>query len=85
MSDYDFIDRSHDITQGEILANLAIGTQNKYIGGSGPSYVPKSSVSQYLHELERYELEKDIVNTEESIKSDIEKANTNYNSRLEFY
>ncbi len=83
MSDYDFIDRSHDITQGEIHANLAIGIQNAYIGGSGPAYV-KSSVSQYLHELERYELEKDIVNTEESIKSDIEKANTNYNSRLEF-
>ncbi len=84
MYDSEFIDRKYNSTQGEILAGLAVGSQNNYIGGSGPAYIPKSSKSNYLHELERYELEKDFADSEGHIKSDLEKENTNYNSRLEF-
>ncbi len=84
MSDYDLIDRTLDSTTGETVAGSAYGSQNDFIGDKGPIYIPKSSQSQYLYELERYELEKEIINTEELIKSDLEKENTNYNSRLEF-
>jgi hypothetical protein len=84
MDDLDFIDKKHYSITGEMIAEVAYGVANSYISRSGPVYIPSSSKSKYLYELERSEIEKELNNSEESIKSDLEKHNTNYNSRLEF-
>ena len=83
MNDFDFIDRKYDSRIGELYAEIAIGTQNSILN-KGTPYVSKNKQSEYLYDLERYELEKELNEIEISIKEDLKAEQSNFSSRLKY-
>ena len=83
MNDLDFIERKYDSRIGENIAFSAIGSQNNILNKGNP-YVSKNKQSEYLYDLERYELEKELNKIEISIKEDLKAEQSNYSSRLKY-
>lgn len=81
----DPIDRYHAINlDAEFIASCAIGVQNVYFtGGNKGGYITKTKLNDnYLVESERYEIEKDLIEQEESLESDLKEESSNYITRL---
>ena len=80
MNDLDFIERNGSCS-AEFFAQIAVGCANDYLNKKDV-YIEKNKHVQYLYDLETYELEKELNNTEILIKEDLKATETNYNSRL---
>ncbi len=81
----DPIDRHHSINlDAEFVASSAIGVENAYFtGGNNGGYIPKfKRDDNYLVGSERYELEKDLKEQEQSLLSDLKEESSNYKTRL---
>lgn len=80
----DPIDYKHDSFTGEMMASYALGLQNDYFTGKNRGvYIPRSKLNDnYLVESERYEIEKDLKEQEESLLSDLKEESSNYKTRL---
>ncbi len=80
----DPIDYKYNSDTGEAMAVVAYGVANKYFtGGNDGVYVPKSKrTDNYLVENEKYEIEKDLLNQEQSLISDLKEESSNYKTRL---
>lgn len=80
----DPIDRCHLISHEVEFIASQVGAQNNYFtGGNEGTYISKSKqTDNYLVELEKYELEKDIVEQDKSLLSDLKEESSNYKTRL---
>lgn len=83
MNDFDFVDKKYSSIMGEFYAENVIGAQNSILN-KGTPYVSKNKQSEYLYDLERYELEKELNQIEISIKEDLKAEQSNYSSRLKY-
>ncbi len=80
MNDLDLIDRKKDSFTGEAMAEIAIGSQNLFLGNN--SYLPRNKQSKYLDDLELNEFEKELGNMDKYINEDLK--DLNYESRLKY-
>lgn len=88
MNDFDFIDRKYSSEIGEQIAKT-IGIQNNYINKNNhitedKTYTSKSDQTKYLYEIEKYELEKELNESDLSIIKDLNDERSNYVSRLKY-
>ncbi len=79
--DYDY---KHNSFTGECIADIAHGVENDYFTGKNKGvYIPRSKLNDnYLVESERYEIEKDLKEQEQSLLSDLKEESSNYKTRL---